>query len=101
MMGELGQYTGLDDKDGTPIHIGQVIRITGIEGVEAVWGRVWFNSPELVARRVEGGSGQLRPGSYSLVNWGYGKRVQEFTVVEPHPGATWSAILEAKAEPAK
>lgn len=95
-MGRLGEYTGLQDKDGTPILIGQVIRMEGIEKADGGYsfGRVWFHSPELAARRVDEKTGELLPGSYSLVDWGYGRRVPEFTVVDPHPGARWSSEKE-------
>jgi len=90
-MGRLGEYTDLQDKDGTPIYIGQVIRMDGIEGEDGgyAFGRVWFNSPELAARRVDEVTGELMPGSYSLVDWGYGQRISQFTVIDPHPGASW------------
>lgn len=90
-MGLTGQYTGLQDKDGKPIHIGHVIRLddVGSDEEEYALGRVWYMAPELCARRVDEKTGDLLDGSYSLVDWGYGVRMPEFTLMEGHPGATW------------
>jgi len=88
-MGQLGDYIGLTDRDGKPIHIGQVIRL-GQHG--SVFGRVWYMPPEVVARRVDEHSGEMLEGSYSLVDWGYGESVPEFQLIEDHPATTWRDV---------
>lgn len=99
-MGLLGQYTGLDDKDGNPLRIGHVIRMDGLEdGDEPTYafGRVWYMAPELCARRVDETTGELLEGSYSLIDWGHGVRIDEFTLMPGHPGARWP-VKEATNE---
>lgn len=77
-MGQDGDYIGLDDQDGKPLHIGQVIRMTGCgeNGDREDYGRIWYMAPQVLAKSLS------REGSYDVIGWGCGKRMSEFTLVD-------------------